>query len=80
MSWLPSKYELWLHSEREKVIFGFVSKEHSLLKLVSSKTTFSSSTSSIVLETKERKKERKKTKIIMKQKKEEEDIYLELMK
>ena len=79
MSWLPSKYELWLHSERESIFWG-VSKEHSLLKLVS-KTTFSSS-SSIVLETKERKKERKKerekTKII-KQKK-EEDIYLELMK
>ena len=81
MSWFPSKYELWLHSDREKVFLGgqqrtqFTKtrfKDHHLFIIII-----------IIIDRvgDERKKERKREdKNNETKKKDDEDIYLELMK
>jgi hypothetical protein len=82
VSWFPSKYELWLHSDREKVFLGgqqrtqFTKtrfKDHHLFIIIII----------IIIDRvgDERKKERKREdKNNETKKKDDEDIYLELMK
>jgi len=83
VSWFPSKYELWLHSDREKVFLGGQQRTQFTKTRFKDHHLFIIIIIIIIIDRvgDERKKERKREdKNNETKKKDDEDIYLELMK